>query len=107
MSDIAGYLSKCGYPIFKVPVFDDQIRQTILAKLRSRSRIKVTGPRAFDQKVFFVMPFSPGVKQLRIKSSFRKHLCFTGLELTLAWTVKPNSLRLLYRLNWPSEQRMQ
>ena len=108
-SDIIRYLADCGYPTFAVPKFDDQHRQSILAKLRLRLRSEPqgnNGDRGFDDKVFIVMPFSPCVKYLRIRSSFRKHLSFTNLELTLAWTVKPNSMRLLYRLNWPYEHRM-
>ena len=107
ISDITRYLADCGYPTLVAPEFDEQHRQSILAKLRLRSKPQgQNGKRGFDDKVFIVMPFSPCVKHLGIQSSFRKHLSFTNLELTLAWTVKPNSMRLLYRLNWLYEHRM-
>ena len=107
ISDITRYLADCGYPTLVGPEFDEQHRQNILAKLRLRSKPQgQNGKRGFDDKVFIVMPFSPCVKHLGIQSCFRKHLSFTNLELTLAWTVKPNSMRLLYRLNWPYEHRM-
>ena len=92
-----------------MPKFDDQHRQSILAKVRLRLRSEPQGnnaDRGFDDNVFIIMPFSPCVKCVRIQSSFHKHLSFPNLELSLAWTVKPNSMRLLYRLDRPYEHRM-
>lgn len=106
------YLAERGYPRYAIPSYDAVRREALLAKhsakVSENSEIQTftdlhVDARAFESslKVYFVLPFSAEAKSLKLVSCFCRH--FSGLvplEFTLAWTVKPNTSRILYRLNW-------
>ena len=46
----------------------------------------------------FLTPYSDHIASLKIKKLFRQ--CFEDLELQLAWKVRKNSMRILYRYNF-------
>jgi hypothetical protein len=105
--DVAGYLRNTGYPSIATPNFDQARRESILqaALLRSSTRVAKT---AATNIVTLVLPFQKDLQQLGINSIWSKLVgANLPIRLRVAWSVRPNSLRKLYGLNWPADCSVQ
>ena len=103
---ILGFLSHAGYPehLFSVPRFCVESRASALTKLEQRK------PRSCEfvvtaklrKNVVMSLPFNAQLESLGVARVFRALLgSIIPIELKLGWSVKVNSMRRLYRLNWP------
>ena len=113
MSEVIGFLCDRGYPKLCIPPYSVEKRNAILAKHKEKTQAKARvvsfagcseqQPFEHSHKILFVLPYSAQAKTLKIAACFRRHFSdLVPIDLVLAWTVKPNASRLLYRLNWPS-----
>ena len=114
ISRIIDFLFDCGYPRRAAPTFDATKRARILHRLADRGGAAQT--RDVNQSfgnictsnVYFVLPYSSQALKLKIRDSFKCHVgSIIPIELRIAWTVKPNAMRKLYRLNWPCKTLLQ
>ena len=103
----AGYSARC----FPVVSFSSSRRSSYLSKIASRKRkdrddrFRVTADRR--SRVVLSVPFSTQLNQLGLCNLFRASVgSIIPIDLRLGWSVKINSMRRLYRLNWPSVRSM-
>ena len=106
IQQILGFLSSAGYPeyLFKVPLFCSETRALALKKLEQR-KPKDHGyivTAKLRNNVVMSLPFNVQLESIGIAKVFRSTLgSIVPVELKLGWSVKINSMRRLYRLNWP------
>jgi hypothetical protein len=95
----AGYPSRC----FSLPRFSQSFRESCLDKLHCRDSSKDYGVSAKQRRTLFLsLPFNAQLADIGISSIFKSCFgCLVPLNLILGWTVKMNTMRRLYRLNWP------
>ena len=106
IQQILGFLSSAGYPeyLFKVPLFCSETRALAFKKLEQR-KPKDHGyivTAKLRNNVVMSLPFNVQLESIGIAKVFRSTLgSIVPVELKLGWSVKINSMRRLYRLNWP------
>ena len=107
------FLHDSGYPArcFSAVSFSSSRRALMLSKIANRKQkvrddsFRVTAAKR--SRVVLSVPFSTQLNQLGLRSLFRASVGFIiPIELKLGWSVKINSMRRLYRLNWPSVRSM-
>lgn len=55
-----------------------------------------------ERAMFLSLPYSSQAKHLRVCSIFRQTASLKhNIEVLIGWSVKLNTMRRLYRLNWP------
>ncbi len=79
------------------------MREAALCKLAKRAPVVGGNKNAKPRGVItLVLTFMNQLLTLRLAQLWDLHfLHVIPLRLRLAWRVKPNALRRLYRLNWP------
>jgi hypothetical protein len=86
--------------------YDPAWRARALLKLANRSPDLFSNSRVSSQDrkaVFLALPFSTQASNLKIVAAFRSSVSvIIPIDLRLGWTIKPNTMRKLYRLNWPN-----
>jgi hypothetical protein len=104
---VVGFLSSAGYPssLFRLPSFSSSRRLEALKKLEGR-KPKRSGDFEVTAKlrksVIMSLPFNAQLDTLGVPKVFK--LMFGSIipiDIKLGWSVKRNSMRRLYRLNWP------
>ena len=102
------YLVDAGYPPAVGVQFSAERRNLALGSSRERPFGVEFAPSVSSHRstsrhdVYLVLPYNVQMSQLKLCSLFRSHVsCVIPLELRLAWTIQPNAMRKLYRLNWP------
>ena len=115
VGDMIDNLELVGYPrrFLGIPDFSEEKRLGMLQSIRTSARHSI-GDRGSTKTnrrdVFFSMPYSSQAKSLCISKLFRSSLgSFPELDnldinLRVAWSTQMNSMRKLYRLNWPRVQ---
>ena len=106
--DLFGFLEDAGYSArcFSKVSYDPAWRARALLKLANRNPdlSSNSGTSSQDRKaVFLALPFSTQASNLKIVAAFRSSVSvIIPIDLRLGWTIKPNTMRKLYRLNWPN-----
>ena len=112
VEDMIDNLALVGYPrrFLSIPEFSEEKRLNMLQSIRANTHRCIGGrgnTKTNRRDVFFSMPFSSQAKSLQISKLFRSSfstcpdLDNLGINLRVAWSTKMNSMRRLYRLNWP------
>ena len=99
----SSFLEIAGYPARTLPSLslDQQLRQSYLD--RASSSAPALDP--VKDTVFLILDFTENMA-LCLPRLFRETLCEAiRLRLVMACGMKPNSMRLLYAMNWPHGQR--
>ena len=103
VEELRSFLAVAGYPMSAciAPAYDAKVRELRLQKaLEPKSK---TEPNR--SKVYLALPFSSQLATLRFSKSFQTHVGgLVPLSLTVAWSMKPNSMRKLYQFDWPNFQ---
>jgi len=109
VSKILQFLDGAGYPARCFPSvgYLGPKRDLLLSQIHNRkpkdknSAYRVTAEKR--QNVVLSVPFSPQLDQLGLRNLFRASVgSIIPIDLRLGWSVKVNSMRRLYRFNWPS-----
>ena len=113
IDSIMEYLVSAGYPsrLLSVPAFSALNSPSVIAGIRDRQCRSGTAAKASTNRcrdaVYIVVPFSSQAKSLNISRMFSSCLSSSSLldnlniKLRVAWGTKLNSMRRLYRFNWP------
>lgn len=105
IKDILRFLGVSGYPqrCFVLPSFDLGRRDVLLNKITSRKSEdvdRVTAKRRHE--ITLALPYTSQLASIKVASLFRSSLgLLLPIHIKLGWSVKINSMRSLYRLNWP------
>ena len=82
-------------------MYDPAARSRSLAKLRSRDPAAGSFHKVDKRNITLVLPYVQQVARLGLHSSWLEHVASViPLGFRLAFTVQPNAMRKLYRLNW-------
>ena len=104
------FLEGSGYPrrCFSSVEFAPDLRAGFLDKMRNRVSSKENQITAKHRRsVFLSLPFNDQLSNIGIPSLFRCTVgCIIPLDIIMGWSVKVNTMRRLYRLNWPGVRSM-
>lgn len=85
-----------------MPKFNASKRLNMLALLASRNVVDNRFRAERERAMFLSLPYSSQAKHLRVCSIFRQTASLKhNIEVLIGWSVKLNTMRRLYRLNWP------
>ena len=107
ISRLINFLKERGYPSLHPRItFDESRRRAALAKHArpaGKSGNASSEPSLKNRStVYFVLPYSDQAKHICVGKHFRSAFSnCVPINLVVAWSVKINSMRKLYRMNWP------
>ena len=111
---LIGFLNTSGYPdrCFAPVQFSESRRLAFFEKMLRREPMSadsnsgtLPSNKCRRHNVFFTLPYSSQAHNLRVAGIFRQSVGnIIPITLLNGWSVKPNSMRRLYRLNWPRVQ---
>ena len=100
---IDSFTQKAGYPARRLPEFDPVSRSAHLARLRSRD--PTAGMKSDGRRdITLVLPFVQQIAHLGLQGLWQGIVYpVIPLGFRVAFSVQPNAMRKLYRLNWTVE----
>ena len=108
VTSVSSNLQNAGYPARPLPGYDAGRRAALLAKLRNRAPTGAgTNTGGNRHLITLVLPFNEQLLNLKLQTLWLECIASViPINFRLAWSVQPNSLRKLYRLNWVVHNRV-
>ena len=102
-NSIDSFTQNAGYPARRLPGFDPVGRSAHLARLRSRD--PAAGTKSSGRKhITLVLPFVQQIAHLGLQGLWQEIVYpVIPLGFRVAFSVQPNAMRKLYRLNWTDD----